>query len=130
MQIVDGPKSILIADTSLINDGDKFHFHIQQHIWACGINKIDTVPFNGDTQLKLGNLKINIGGSILPNYTNILTSNTIIEKPLLIENNTLIILSSKLKSNQNQAIAKQLESNYSIVKNVLENGAITINIEP
>ncbi len=32
MQIFQGNKSTLIADTSILHNADKFHFHIQQHI--------------------------------------------------------------------------------------------------
>jgi competence protein ComEC len=128
MQIVDGPKSTFIADTSLINDGDKFHFHLQQHIWACGITKVDTIIFNRNLTLKINQLKLNIGNKILPNYTNILTEKIYVDTNLL-TNNTLVIISSKLNNLQSQSIAKFLKPKSVLHNNVLENGAITINIE-
>jgi hypothetical protein len=41
-----------------------------------------------------------------------------------------VILSSKLKPNQAQAIIKHLENKNLFVNNVMENGALTFNIEP
>jgi hypothetical protein len=128
MQIVDGPKSTLIADASLINDGDKFHFHLQQHIWACGITEVDTIIFNQNLTLKINQLKVNIGNKILSNYTNILTEKIHIDTNLL-TNNTPIIISSKLNNLQSQSIAKFLKPKSVLLNNVLENGSITINIE-
>ncbi len=128
MQIVDGQKSTLIADTSLINDKDKFHFHLQQHIWASGITKVDTINFNNNLQIKIDQLKINIGNKILPNYTNILTEKIYIDTNLLAVN-TPVIISSKLNNLQSQSIVKFLKTKNVLTNNVLENGAITINIE-
>jgi competence protein ComEC len=128
MQIVDGPKSTLIADASLINDGDKFHFHLQQHIWACGITEVDTIIFNRNLNLNINQLKLNIGNKILPNYTNILTEKIYVDTNLL-TNNTPVIISSKLNNLQSQSIAKFLKPKNVLINNVLENGAITINIE-
>jgi competence protein ComEC len=128
MQIVDGQKSTLIADTSLINDEDKFHFHLQQHIWASGITKVDTINFKNNLQIKIDQLNINIGNKILPNYTNILTEKIYIDTNLLAVN-TPVIISSKLNNLQSQSIAKFLKTKNILADNVLENGAITINIE-
>jgi hypothetical protein len=128
MQIVDGQKSTLIADTSLINDEDKFHFHLQQHIWASGITKVDTINFKNNLQIKIDQLNINIGNKILPNYTNILTEKIYIDTNLL-PVNTPVIISSKLNNLQSQSIAKFLKTKNILADNVLENGAITINIE-
>lgn len=128
MQIVDGQKSTLIADTSLINDKDKFHFHLQQHIWASGVTKVDTINFKNNLQIKIDQLKINIGNKILPNYTNILTEKIYIDTNLLAVN-TPVIISSKLNNLQSQSIVKFLKTKNVLTNNVLENGAITINIE-
>lgn len=128
MQIVDGQKSTLIADTSLINDEDKFHFHLQQHIWASGITKIDTINFKNNLQIKIDQLNINIGNKILPNHTNILTEKIYIDTNLLAVN-TPVIISSKLNNLQSQSIVKFLKTKNVLTNNVLENGAITINIE-
>ncbi|MFY7734741.1 MAG: ComEC/Rec2 family competence protein [Bacteroidia bacterium] len=128
MQIVDGQKSTLIADTSLINDKDKFHFHLQQHIWASGITKIDTINFKNNLQIKIDQLNINIGNKIRPNYTNILTEKIYIDTNLLAVN-TPVIISSKLNNLQSQSIVKFLKTKNVLTNNVLENGAITINIE-
>lgn len=128
MQIVDGQKSTLIADTSLINDEDKFHFHLQQHIWASGITKIDTINFKNNLQIKIDQLKINIGNKILPNHTNILTEKIYIDTNLLAVN-TPVIISSKLNNLQSQSIVKFLKTKNVLTNNVLENGSITINIE-
>jgi len=125
---VDGQKSTLIADTSLINDEDKFHFHLQQHIWASGITKIDTIKFKNNLQIKIDQLKINIGNKILPNHTNILTEKIYIDTNLLAVN-TPVIISSKLNNLQYQSIVKFLKTKNVLTNNVLENGAITINIE-
>lgn len=128
MQIVDGQKSTLIADTSLINDEDKFHFHLQQHIWASSITKMDTIKFKTNLQIKIDQLNINIGNKILPNYTNILTEKIYIDTNLLAVK-TPIIISSKLNNLQSQSIVKFLKTKNVLTNNVLENGAITINIE-
>lgn len=130
MQIFDGNKSTIIADTSLLNNSDKFHFHLQQHIWACGITKVDTIPFYQDLQVNLNDLKLNIGKSILPNCINILTQKTFVDTNNLTTNHELVVLSSKLKINQAQSIAKLLKNNNIQVNNVMENGAFTFNIEP
>jgi hypothetical protein len=130
MQIFDGKKSILIADSSLLNNADKFHFHIQQHIWACGITDIDTILFSNNLQISLNKMKLNIGKSILPNYINILTQKTFIDTNLLGNNSDSVIISSKLKTNQGQTISKFLSYKNINVNNVMENGAFTFNIEP
>jgi competence protein ComEC len=130
MQIFDGKKSILIADSSLLNNADKFHFHIQQHIWACGITDIDTILFSNNLQISLNKMKLNIGKSILPNYINILTQKTFIDTNLLGNNSDSVIISSKLKTNQGQTISKFLSYKNINVNNVMENDAFTFNIEP
>ncbi|MCF8429577.1 MAG: hypothetical protein K9G64_05545, partial [Bacteroidia bacterium] len=129
MQIFDGNKSILLADSSLLNDADKFHFHIQQHIWACGITEVDTIPYTSNLQISLNKIKINIGKTVLPNYTNILTQKTYIDTNLVKINNALVIISSKLKANQAQIISKILSPKNISVNNVMENGAFNFNIE-
>ena len=129
MQIFDGNKSVLIADSSLINDADKFHFHLQQHIWACGITEVDTIRLTNNLQISLNNMKLNIGNSVLPNYTNILTQKTFIDTNSIQIKNETIVISSKLKNHQAQIIAKLLKNKNINVNNVLENGAFTFNIE-
>jgi len=130
MQIFDGNKSVLIADSSLINDADKFHFHLQQHIWACGITEVDTIRLTNNLQITLNNLKLNIGNSVLPNYTNILTQKTFIDTNSIPTKKATVIISSKLKTHQAQTIAELLKNKEIIVNNVMENGAFTFNIEP
>ncbi|MBJ7427812.1 MAG: ComEC family competence protein [Bacteroidia bacterium] len=129
MQIVNGTQSTIIADSSLLHNPDKFHFHLQQHIWASGINKVDTIPFNQNLQLKINQVNINLGNRILPNYTNILTGKTDIDSSQLAPA-TKIILSSKLNKNQTEKIIGNLKTKNILTESVLENGAITINIEP
>ncbi|MFN4082604.1 MAG: ComEC/Rec2 family competence protein [Bacteroidia bacterium] len=46
LQAIYKNKSILIADSALIANSDKFHFHLQQHIWANKIKHIDTIYCN------------------------------------------------------------------------------------
>jgi hypothetical protein len=130
MQIFDGNKSILIADSSLLNDADKFHFHLQQHIWACGIIDVDTIPFANSLQLTLNQLNLNIGKSILPNYTNILTQKTFIDTNSIPIKNATVIISSKLKTHQAKTIIKHLQNKKFFVNNVMDNGAFTFNIDP
>jgi hypothetical protein len=130
MQIFEGNKSIFIADTSLLNNSDKLHFHIRQHIWACGITKIDTIPYLNNLQISLNKTRLNIGKSVLPNCINILTHKTNIDTNLLKNNHGSVIISSKLKSNQAQTISKILRFKNISVNNVMENGAFTFNIEP
>jgi hypothetical protein len=130
MQIFDGSKSIFIADTSLLNNSDKLNFHIRQHIWACGIIKIDTIPYLNNLQISINKAKLNIGKTILPNNINILTQNTFIDTNLLKNNFNSVIISSKLKVNHAQNISKFLNNKNINVNNVMENGAFTFNIEP
>jgi competence protein ComEC len=130
MQIFDGNKSIFIADTSLINNTNKIQFHIQQHIWASGITKIDTIPFFNNLQISLNKTRLNIGKTVLPNCINILTEKTFIDTNLLKNNFSSVIISSKLKTNHAQIISKFLIDKNISVNNVMENGAFTINIEP
>ena len=130
MQIFDGNKSILIADSTLLNDADKFHFHIQQHIWACGITDIDTIPYSNNLQISLNKTRLNIGKTVLPDYTNILTQKTFIDTNLVKNKTASVIISSKLKANQAQTISKFLNFKNISVNNVMENGAFTFNIEP
>lgn len=130
MQIFEGNKSILIADTSLLNNTDKLHYHIQQHIWAFGITEIDTIPYLNNLQISLNNTKLNIGKTVLPNYINILTQNTFIDTNLLKNNDGSVIISSKLKGYHAQTISKFLSYKNISVNNVMENGAFTFNIEP
>jgi len=129
LQIVDGTKSTIVADSSLLHNPDKFHFHLQQHIWASGITKVDTLTFKHNLQIEINQLKLNIGNTILPNYINILTEKTFIDTNQLTPN-TKIILSTKLNNSQSQSIAKYLKTKNILANNVGENGAITINIEP
>jgi competence protein ComEC len=129
LQIVDGTKSTIVADSSLLQNPDKFHFHLQQHIWASGITKVDTLTFKHNLQIEINQLKLNIGNTILPNYINILTEKTFIDTNQLTPN-TKIILSTKLNNSQSQSIAKYLKTKNILANNVGENGAITINIEP
>ncbi len=130
MQIFDGNKSILIADSSLLNNADKIHFHIQQHIWACRITDIDTILFSNNLQISLNKMKLNIGKTILPDCINILTQKTFIDTNLIKNNTASVIISSKLKTNQAQTISKFLSYKNINGNNVMENGAFTFNIEP
>ncbi len=130
MQIFDGNKSILIVDSSLLNNSDKFHFHIQQHIWAHGITDVDTIPFSNNLQISLNKMRLNIGKTVLPDCINILTQKTFIDTNLIKNNNASVIISSKLKTNQAQTISKFLSNKNINGNNVMENGAFTFNIEP
>ena len=130
MQIFDGNKSILIIDSSLLNNADKFRFHIQQHIWACGITDIDTIPFSNNLQISLNKMRLNIGKNVLQDCINILTQKTFIDTNLIKNNRASVIISSKLKINQAQTISKFLSLKNINVNNVMENGAFTFNIEP
>jgi hypothetical protein len=130
MQIFDGNKSILIVDSSLLNNADKFCFHIQQHIWACGITDIDTIPYSNNLQISLNKMRLNIGKNVLPDCINILTQKTFIDTNLIKNNRASLIISSKLKINQAQTISKFLSLKNINVNNVMENGAFTFNIEP
>ncbi len=130
MQIFDGNKSILIVDSSLLNNSDKFHFHIQQHIWAHGITDVDTILFSNNLQISLNKMRLNIGKTVLPDCINILTQKTFIDTNLIKNNNASVIISSKLKTNQAQTISKFLSNKNINGNNVMENGAFTFNIEP
>ncbi|MFZ4798228.1 MAG: ComEC/Rec2 family competence protein [Bacteroidia bacterium] len=130
MQIFDGNKSILIADSSLLNDADKFHFHLQQHIWACGITAVDTIAFTNNIQITLNNLKLNIGKTILPNYINILTQKSFIDTNSIKTQNNVILISSKLETNYAKKIEKLLKNKKIKINNIIENSAFTFNIEP
>lgn len=61
LAVVTGNHARLIADTALLNDDYKFHFHLQQHIWASGIKRVDTIPFTGNIEVRVGDKKIIIG---------------------------------------------------------------------
>lgn len=130
MQIFDGNKSILIVDSSLLNNSDKFHFHIQQHIWAHGITDVDTILFSNNLQISLNKMRLNIGKTVLPDCINILTQKTFIDTNLIKNNTASVIISSKLKTNQAQTISKFLSNKNINGNNVMENGAFTFNIEP
>lgn len=130
MQIFDGNKSILIVDSSLLNNSDKFHFHIQQHIWAHGITDVDTILFSNNLQISLNKMRLNIGKTVLPDCINILTQKTFIDTNLIKNNRASVIISSKLKTNQAQTISKFLSNKNINGNNVMENGAFTFNIEP
>lgn len=129
MNIVDGNKSVLIADTSLLNNPDKFHFHLQQHIWAKRINKVDTIPFNNHLKIDINETKLNIGETIEPNCINILTAFSYIDTAHLKTIQSPIILSSKLLMKQSKRLENLLKQKNILVNNVSENGALTINIE-
>lgn len=130
MQIFQGNKSTLIADTSLLNDPDKFHFHIQQHIWACGIENIDTIAYTEPMQLQVQNKNIVIDAGIHENTINILTHKQAIDTTQLFPPNKLVLFSSKLNNRQMKKLLEVLNTKNLSVKNVCENGAITINLEP
>ncbi|MES2656633.1 MAG: ComEC/Rec2 family competence protein [Bacteroidota bacterium] len=130
MQIFQGNKSTLIADASLLNDRDKFHFHIQQHIWACGIESVDTIAYTQPLQLQIQNTTIGIDASIHPNTINILTQKEKIDTTPLFKQNELVLLSSKLNNRQMKVLLEVLNTKNLSAKNVCESGAITINLEP
>lgn len=125
MQIMNGTKSTLIADSSLLHNPDKIRFHIQQHIWACGITQVDTLVLKENTSIQLPNHKINISNSILPNFTNILIQKPVLTNQPILEN-TRVIASPRV----NGANLQELKTKHILLNNVQENGAITINIEP
>lgn len=43
IHLVHGAGSVLYLDDSLRVNRQKFRFHIQQHIWQCGIERVDTL---------------------------------------------------------------------------------------
>jgi competence protein ComEC len=125
MQIMNGTKSTLIADSALLCNPDKIRFHIQQHIWASGIKKVDTILLRENSIIQLPDEKINISNLIVPNFTNILTGKPS-WKNTPIPTNTKVIASSKI----NKTGLEKLKSNHFLLTNVQEIGAITVNIEP
>lgn len=130
MQIVQGTKSTLIADASLLQDKDKFHFHLQQHIWACGIENVDTVAYTEPVQLQIQNTNIGIDAGKSENTINIITQKQAIDTTRTFKANELVLLSSKLSNKQSKLLLDLLHAKNLSVKNVCENGAITINLEP
>jgi hypothetical protein len=129
MQIFDGNKSILISDTSLLRDSNKFRFHLQQHIWANQAKKTDTIPFLNQLNLTVGSLKLNIGQGIKDSCINILTKNTFIDTSKVYARNTQVVFSSKISLHQAKNMAHFLSFKNILPYNCMESGALTINIE-
>lgn len=59
IHIIGGNKSVLLIDSNLRTDKQRFRFHLQQHIWSLGIKQIDTVSLKSNWQLvQFNNSKI------------------------------------------------------------------------
>lgn len=61
LQLINGNRSILIADSSLLADSDKMIFHMQQQIWQRMVNKTDTLlmPLSGVYQFNQLHVYVN-----------------------------------------------------------------------
>ncbi|TAE88075.1 MAG: ComEC family competence protein [Bacteroidetes bacterium] len=73
IHIIRGNKSVLLIDSNLRTDKQRFRFHLQQHIWSVGIKQIDTVSLTSNWQLvEFNNSKILISSNKgATNQTNI-----------------------------------------------------------
>jgi competence protein ComEC len=130
MQIFQGNKSTLIADTSILHNADKFHFHLQQHIWACNIKQVDTIPYSAPISVKIKNTSFNID-KVLNNAAgiNVFTLAPPESEINALPTNANVILSTKLKHKDAKRMTDLLNFKNIGVKNVRGNEAITLNLE-
>jgi competence protein ComEC len=80
LQLINGNKSILIADSGLLTDSDKMKFHLEQQLWHRKVNKTDTLAMLLSGVYTFNNLHIYVNAipdktSTKNHYTVLLVTN-------------------------------------------------------
>lgn len=131
LQLVNGENSTIIADKLLLENEYKYRFHLQQHIWASGITKTNSIDLNKAMDLRFNDKIISITNHVIGNEKNILLyGNTFIDINKLTENKQLnkIILASDISKTRKDFIKQKLSKIKSKIIDVGENGAITLSL--
>ncbi|MEI6507469.1 MAG: ComEC/Rec2 family competence protein [Bacteroidota bacterium] len=69
VNFINGKSCLLLADTAFVRDESKFHFHLQQHLWHCGIKQPEIKLLNNDWQkIIFGEKNIYVSGKDLPQF--------------------------------------------------------------
>ncbi len=132
IQIMDGHKAILIADSALLSNKNKLKFHLQQHLWRSGIEQQQTIPTDSSwKRIMINQKKIWITGTknLMPNDS--LCDLLIVKNNIDLEHlskrcrfNNMIITSAipslKAKAMMDWCLQKNISVQYAAEKGAIE----------
>jgi len=131
--IIQNGEANFYADSSLINDEERFHFHVQQHIWSQGVIKLNKTSIEDSYIIHLPHRKlwININKFALKDVAKndiiLLTQRTFINfNEISKVPEALFILSSDLSSRKRQYFANKLKELNILFVDLNKTGAYSI----
>jgi competence protein ComEC len=134
IQLVNGTHAVLLLDSNVRYDKQKFKFHLQQHVWQIGVETIDTLtPTANWQQIKMANTTILLAGKqkYAPHYTN--PDYLIIRHPLPVTllvqvNPKQVIISGSLKPFYSKEIETFCQQKNIPVHHVTNSGAFNLSL--
>jgi competence protein ComEC len=131
--IIQNGTANFYADSVLINDEERFRFHVQQHIWSQGVDKVDKTTIQDSYIMQLTDRKlwINRGPLNLKDVSKndiiLLTQGTFVDfNDLSKSPEALFILSSDLSARKRQYFANKLKELNILFVDLNETGAYSI----
>ena len=133
--IIQNGTANFYADSVLLNDEERFHFHVQQHIWSKGVDKVTKKRIEHSYLIHLPNRKlwINRKKIALKEVTNndiiLLTERTFVDfSKKNNASNALFILCSDLSIGKRNYLANKLKELNILFVDLNETGAHSIEI--
>ena len=133
--IIQNDESYFFADSTFINDDERFRFHIQQHIWANGITKVNKVLLKKSLSIQLAEQNIIFCNNKVDLNTLTLGQIIVLGKGSFIRdfsmNNpskALFVLSSDLSIHKRQYFRNKLKELNILFVDINEIGSYSINL--
>lgn len=134
LQFFVGRESVLLADSTLLNDAQKFRFHIQQHNWKSGVETLQKHEINsGGISIDIGDFRCVILGS-KPPTTQIIADVVILASPIepayfdSILQSKHILISPSVPTIKALKLQEQLNNLHSSVTYIYDKQAIEFSI--
>jgi hypothetical protein len=133
--IIQNKEANFYADSLLINDDERFRFHVQQHIWSQGVEQVIKSSIDNSYIVHLSDRKLRIhrGKIELKNLSKndiiLVTKRTFIDfKSINKAAEALFILGSDLSAHKRQYFANKLKELNILFVDLSMTGAHTINL--
>jgi competence protein ComEC len=128
VHLINGKTSLLMIDSSLLYDKQKFKFHMQQHIWQCGIRQTDTVLNNNAWKLiQAGTKQVLLSGTNMIHFkgpVHLLVVRHKLDMTLIGElNPAAVVITGTVKKKWAAAIERYCREKNIPVHHVLYSGA-------
>jgi competence protein ComEC len=133
--IIQNGAANFYADSVLINDEERFRFHVQQHIWSQGVDKVDKTNIEHSYIIHLPNRKLWINRNklalkdVAKNDIILITQRTFVDfNEIYNAHEALFILSSDLSARKRQYFANKLKELNILFVDLNETGAHSIEL--